>query len=365
MEDAVTVMEQLPYWFEDYNDNHPHKGLNMRSPREYRRLVNTLEQCKILLIHLGGLGDICLSESVFLSLSKHFNKNLVAVGYKRFLTLFEEYFSGLHSVESRHWLYLFSEMPSKNIWERIVFIGKDREGRLRKRWQQVSKEPLIFIDMYPENSRELRGQGVKDSSGFKTLEPLNPWPRPAVWQGRPRTPGQELQQRLSRAGLEPFHVEDYQLAQLEQYGIQALKKEIKQKRSDRVILYPERGFEKVKWHHDNFVQLYQSLKSKGREAYILEALGLHLDIQDKVSLKELSEIRDFFQEGGIFVSNDSGMAHLAGMCGLFTITIFTDFDPHIWHSRGRYMTLKYSDDKIDVPSIEAKIMEIIGEFKAE
>jgi len=22
-------------WFEDYNDNHPHSGLKMRSPREY------------------------------------------------------------------------------------------------------------------------------------------------------------------------------------------------------------------------------------------------------------------------------------------------------------------------------------------
>ena len=47
MEDAVTVMEQLPGWFKDYNDNHPHKGLNMKSPREYRRLINTLEQCPV------------------------------------------------------------------------------------------------------------------------------------------------------------------------------------------------------------------------------------------------------------------------------------------------------------------------------
>ena len=45
--DAVTVMEQLPGWFEDYNENHPHKGLNMRSPRKYRRLVNKLEQCPV------------------------------------------------------------------------------------------------------------------------------------------------------------------------------------------------------------------------------------------------------------------------------------------------------------------------------
>jgi transposase InsO family protein len=31
---AKTVMELLPLWFEDYNINHPHKGLKMRSPGE-------------------------------------------------------------------------------------------------------------------------------------------------------------------------------------------------------------------------------------------------------------------------------------------------------------------------------------------
>jgi putative transposase len=37
--DARTVMKLIPSWFEDYNEYHPHKGLNMRSPREYRRLA--------------------------------------------------------------------------------------------------------------------------------------------------------------------------------------------------------------------------------------------------------------------------------------------------------------------------------------
>ena len=32
---AKRVMAQLPGWFEDYNENAPHKGLNMMSPREY------------------------------------------------------------------------------------------------------------------------------------------------------------------------------------------------------------------------------------------------------------------------------------------------------------------------------------------
>jgi transposase InsO family protein len=34
---AQKVIEQLPLWFEDYNEKAPHKGLKMLSPREYRR----------------------------------------------------------------------------------------------------------------------------------------------------------------------------------------------------------------------------------------------------------------------------------------------------------------------------------------
>jgi putative transposase len=34
---AQKVVEQLPLWFEDYNEKAPHKGLKMLSPREYRR----------------------------------------------------------------------------------------------------------------------------------------------------------------------------------------------------------------------------------------------------------------------------------------------------------------------------------------
>lgn len=34
--DAVSVMEKMAEWIEDYNNLHPHKRLNMKSPREYR-----------------------------------------------------------------------------------------------------------------------------------------------------------------------------------------------------------------------------------------------------------------------------------------------------------------------------------------
>lgn len=35
--DADSVIAKLPDWFEDYNETHPHKGLKMLSPRQFRK----------------------------------------------------------------------------------------------------------------------------------------------------------------------------------------------------------------------------------------------------------------------------------------------------------------------------------------
>jgi ADP-heptose:LPS heptosyltransferase len=285
-----------------------------------------LDNNEILLIHLGGLGDVCLSESLFLSFQKHFGDCLVGIGNRRFLDLFKEYFARVEGVESKKWLYLFSEKLSGPQWRRIIFIGKDREGTLRNRWQTFSKEKIIFIDMYPENAfervcvsyppkQETQSEVPSSRSEQEGVAPTASIP--------PRTPV----------------IEDYQLAQLAKYDVDSLEKTVPWKKSPRVILYPEKGFEKEKWHHDNFINLYHSLKTKGLDVIVLESLGLSLNVDHKVFFEDLIEIRQFFSKGGIFVSNDSGMAHLAGASGLFTITIFSEFDPTIWHPRGRNMPL--------------------------
>lgn len=38
--DGPTALTSLAGWIEDYNNNHPHSGLKMRSPREHRALVS-------------------------------------------------------------------------------------------------------------------------------------------------------------------------------------------------------------------------------------------------------------------------------------------------------------------------------------
>jgi len=45
--DAQSGPEQLPGGLDDYNEYHPHMGLNVKSPRQHRRAVAKLEECPI------------------------------------------------------------------------------------------------------------------------------------------------------------------------------------------------------------------------------------------------------------------------------------------------------------------------------
>jgi putative transposase len=45
--DALTVLQQLPGWMEDYNENHPHSSLKMRSPREFIQAQSQPASCPV------------------------------------------------------------------------------------------------------------------------------------------------------------------------------------------------------------------------------------------------------------------------------------------------------------------------------
>lgn len=277
---------------------------------------------EVLVVHLGGLGDVCLARSLFLSLREHFGDCLVALGNRRFLDLFSQYFRRTHGVESRHWLYLFSEKLTGPRWKRIVFIGKDRQGSIRKRWRAHSVEEPLFIDMYPDG---------------------------AFGPAEPRDTGGSVR--------ETMHIEAYQLHQLAAYGIEPARANIIAKKVNRVILYPEEGFSKEKWPVENFIALFHLLKGRGGNTLLMRPPELSLPVEGALSFEGLSEVKGFFSEGGLFVSNDSGMAHLAATCGLSTITIFTTFNPAIWHPMGRNISLKAGTDRVEVASLAEMILQ--------
>ena len=47
LDNANIVLAQLPGWIEDYNENAPHKGLKMKSPREYRKSLVAASECPV------------------------------------------------------------------------------------------------------------------------------------------------------------------------------------------------------------------------------------------------------------------------------------------------------------------------------
>jgi putative transposase len=44
---ADSVIRRLPEWFADYNRNHPHSGLQMKSPLEYREAIKLTEELSV------------------------------------------------------------------------------------------------------------------------------------------------------------------------------------------------------------------------------------------------------------------------------------------------------------------------------
>lgn len=47
LKNAQEVFQVLPLWFNDYNENHPHKGLKMLSPSELRRTYSGGSPCPV------------------------------------------------------------------------------------------------------------------------------------------------------------------------------------------------------------------------------------------------------------------------------------------------------------------------------
>jgi len=237
-----------------------------------------------LLIHLGGLGDVSVSASSFLSLRHHYGKTIKAVGAVRVLDRFRDYFVETDSIDSRAWAYLFSDSLEGPLWPRLVLFGKDRQGSFRERLSRLSDE-LIFIDMYPDERS--------------------------------------------------LPVEEYQLEQLKALGIAPVRCEFLRRPGDRIILYPERGHEKIKWPVERFLEVFAKLKGRRMNVLIMAPPGLSLPVPGSVSHEDLGDVAAFFSsQGGVFFSNDSGMAHFAAKHGLRALTLFWEADPAIWAPKG-------------------------------
>jgi heptosyltransferase-3 len=121
-------------------------------------------------------------------------------------------------------------------------------------------------------------------------------------------------------------------------------------RGQDIVIHPGAGSPAKKWPVDSFVELAKRLKQSGRSvrfvvgeveqdrwsAAEIGRLETAARVQPTATLVELADV---LSTAAVFVGNDSGPGHLAGILGTPTVSIFGPTDPARWKPLGPAVTV--------------------------
>ncbi|MBT4485028.1 MAG: glycosyltransferase family 9 protein [Candidatus Latescibacteria bacterium] len=112
-----------------------------------------------------------------------------------------------------------------------------------------------------------------------------------------------------------------------------------------VLIHPGSGSRSKNWPLKNFIRLAESVTSQ--VSFLLGPAeierGMEKDILSEVfhviKTESLSELLQVLSEAELYVGNDSGVSHLAAMCGTPCVVLFGATDPAVWRPVGRDVTI--------------------------
>jgi ADP-heptose:LPS heptosyltransferase len=130
-----------------------------------------------------------------------------------------------------------------------------------------------------------------------------------------------------------------------------------------VTIHPGSGSAEKCWPAENFLELTRRLRSAGHAVRVLVG-DVELDrwpaerIDAFASLAELHRPQTYLEllsslaGTSLFLGNDSGPSHLAGILGLATFCLFGPTDPTVWHPLGpRVHTLQHPLASLSVDEV--------------
>lgn len=131
-----------------------------------------------------------------------------------------------------------------------------------------------------------------------------------------------------------------------------------------VVVHPGSGSRQKCWPLERFAVLAERLNAKGRAArFVLgEVERERFSSDDLARLGRIApviwpsnyiELLDELAQASMFVGNDSGPSHLAGIIGLPTVAIFAPTDPTVWRPLGPRVRIvqKQQLDQIEVDDV--------------
>jgi ADP-heptose:LPS heptosyltransferase len=276
----------------------------------------------VLIFHLGALGDFVLSWPLALALGRVFAQS------------------------------------------RVIYVTHGQKGQLAERalrLESADVESIGWHGLFSDNAAGLSPRAMSLISGahaiytfvpptpvwLANVNRINPQAKIVVIEPRPTT------------GFEG-HISDWLLGQLREHAVErAATEQILRSIAERgigrvnratdskpVVIHPGSGSPEKCWPIENYMELATRLRDGGRSVrFILGEVEQERWPADRINaLAASAEVRrpqtyaELLNElagAGIFVGNDSGPGHLAGIIGVATISIFgSASDPTRWKPLG-------------------------------
>ena len=148
---------------------------------------------------------------------------------------------------------------------------------------------------------------------------------------------------------EETHVAIHIMNQMQEKGVLTDSKDIafhaNRPNENLLLIHPGAGSQRKRWALDNFIELAGAMRHMNGAKVVFLLGPAESDLQHFVKkrmegafqihqIEDLSEVMAFLKAARCFIGNDSGLAHLAAIMGVPTVTIFGPSSPKRWAPLG-------------------------------
>ena len=277
---------------------------------------------RMLVVHMGGLGDFLLCCPALECLARDFVLELLGRPARLELAIAGGIAEKAHNIESSGFESLFVA-PDDTIrallaqFDAAVVWMRDEDGALK---------------------RAIQSCGVPDVRAFPGLPPEN-WSR---------------------------HASEYYLEQLGLSDSKPFRLALSRKKDGGdVVIQPGSGSERKNWPLERFITLAETLESRGRPVHWCVGpaeAGMTLPENARVfSPDSPIGLARWLSEARAYVGNDSGVTHLAAACGVRTTAIFGPTNPWVWAPIGANVQVLHGDPWPSEQAVVESVWESLQE----
>jgi heptosyltransferase-3 len=292
---------------------------------------------KILILKPGGVGDTLLIFPAVIELQRRYEDAEIDIaGNLEVLSLFVENqsISKAISFEDR----IVTEILSETLSHRV----------------------RIFLEQYDRLYLLIDDDGIIEGK-MKSLNKSDYIISSTVQKGSPIPQWRFLAKVM---GLEVLEHENY-------VGEFLKNRPARQKSS--ILIHPGSGSKSKNWPLNNFIALIKHISEYNIKVRLIAGYAENgimsilrnadttiddIEIHHSVNLSDVVEL---LLESYIFIGNDSGISHLAGLTGTASIVLFGPSDPRIWKPIGDHITI-ITPETGSTNAEDISLIRVIEEF---